>query len=426
MRNRWGLQSLFQQKLERALFASYFVGAVIPLLVLAWLVHTFAMPGLAERGFATATVLGVLFGAGLLVMSGYLATRRIARREIASRDRDNAGLSELLATARTLSKSAHAEEVSDAAARCALALLGADAAYVVSRDDEDALRLLASNGVEAAACADGLESELGDLAATALADQRATHLRFDRPTDGASREHWQAVAVPIQSESRNSALVAIRTAADGFGDWELDALDTLSGISAVALDNASLQYAQRNFFAHVTDMLVLALDSHVEGRSGHGARVAALAHRVAHALALDEEMIRRVHLGALLHDLGMLKLTRERQEIPIYFRQHPVIGARMLSRIRLWRDVAPIVLHHHENYDGSGYPDRLAGDEIPIESRIVLGADAFDAMTCEGGTRSAQDGAAALDELRNGMGSQFDPEVVRVFLALVESGEIDA
>lgn len=427
MRDSSGLQSLFHQKLDRALFASYFVGAVVPVLLLAYLVHTFALPSLAERGFATATVIGVLSGAGILVLSGYFATRRIARRELAARDRDNAGLSELLATARTLSKSAHAEEVSAAAARCALALLDADAAYVVSRDEADEFQVLASDGPEAEACAGEFEAELGDLAATALADQRATHLRFDRPTDGAASELWQAVAVPIRAESGASALVAVRTETtpDVFGARELDALDTLSGISAVALDNANLQFAQRNFFAHVTDILVLALDSHVEGRSGHGARVAALAHRVAHELALDEETIRRIHLGALLHDLGMLKLTRERQGIPIYFRQHPVIGARMLSRIRLWRDVAPIVLHHHENYDGSGYPSRLAGDEIPIESRIVLVLDAFDAMTCEGGTRSSQHGTDAFDELRNGMGSQFDPEVVGVFLDLVQRGEID-
>jgi HD-GYP domain-containing protein (c-di-GMP phosphodiesterase class II) len=97
----------------------------------------------------------------------------------------------------------------------------------------------------------------------------------------------------------------------------------------------------------------------------------------------------------------------------------------MLSRIRLWREAAPIVLHHHEHYDGSGYPGGLVGDAIPIEARIVSVVDAFDAMTREDEQRPARSGSDALNELRNGMTTQFDPEVVRAFLELVQGGEID-
>jgi putative nucleotidyltransferase with HDIG domain len=421
-----GLQSLFHQKLDRALFASYFIGAVVPLVVLAWLVHSFALPALAERGLATATVIGALCGAGVLVLSGYFATRRIAKSALARMNADNAGLSELLATARTLSKSSHPEEVAAAAARCALTLAGADAALVVSRDEKDEIHVLGSVGLEADALADALKDELGDLAAAAMSDQRATNLSFDRG-NGTSTARWITLAVPISANSTEGALVVVRTAAAAavFGPREIDALDTLCGISAASLDNADLQHSQRNFFSHVTDMLVLALDSHVDGRSSHGARVAELAYRIARELSLDEETIRRVHLAAMLHDLGMLKVPREHHRIPSHFQKHPAIGARMLSRIRLWREAAPIVLHHHEHYDGSGYPGGLVGDAIPIEARIVSVVDAFDAMTREDEQRPARSGSDALNELRNGMTTQFDPEVVRAFLELVQGGEID-
>ena len=100
-------------------------------------------------------------------------------------------------------------------------------------------------------------------------------------------------------------------------------------------------------------------------------------------------------------------------------------GARMLTPIRRWKDAAPIVLHHHEHYDGSGYPMGLVGDAIPLESRIILVADAFDAMTRDEAHRRGRPLPEALEELRSGMGAQFDPDVVNVFLDLQQRGELD-
>lgn len=417
-------ESMFQQKIDRSLFASYVFGAVMPLVVLAWLVHTYALPALSEEGLDTATVIGVLCGAGGLVLSGFFATRQIAANALAQMNADNEGLSELLATARTLSKSEHPEDVTATAARCALALANGDAAFVVGREKEET-QLLASVGPEADACAGALLEELGDLAASACGEQRAATLSFDRPS-GVDAARATAIAVPIPSESTPCAIVALRTSAGArlFSDRDTDALATLAGIGAVALDNADMQHTQRNFFAHVTDMLVMALDAHVDRRSGHATRVAELANRVARELELDEDTVRRMHFGALLHDLGMLKVAPEHQRIPSHFRKHPAIGARMISRIRMWRDAAPIVLHHHEHYDGSGYPNGLVGEDIPIESRIVLVVDAFDAMTRDDDHRPARPVAEALQELRDGMGTQFDPRVVRAFLEIVQRGEV--
>jgi putative nucleotidyltransferase with HDIG domain len=423
-----GLQSMFQQNLDRALFASYFVGAVVPMALLAWLVHEFALPELTQQGFKTATVIGVLCGSGVLVLAGYFATRRIAGRALARMDADNAGLAQLLATARTLSRSAHAEEVAEAAASGALALVGADAVFVLGGHEKDASELstLSSAGPRATELADELETELVDLAMTALSDGSPAKLRFDRASETGNANHGTIAAIPIRSYSTSCVIVVVRAdpEASMLGDREIDVLDTLAGISAVALDNADLQYTQRNFFAHVTDMLVMALDAHVDRRSGHATKVAELANRVAREMGLEEAMVRRIHMSALLHDIGMLKVAPEHQQTPAYFQKHPGIGARMLSRIRLWREAAPIVMHHHEHFDGSGYPNGLVGEDIPLESRVILVVDAFDAMTREEAHRPALPMGHALDELRNGMATQFDPGVVRAFLELVQRGEI--
>ena len=96
----------------------------------------------------------------------------------------------------------------------------------------------------------------------------------------------------------------------------------------------------------------------------------------------------------------------------------------MLGRIRLWQELAPIVHHHHEWFDGTGYPDGLAGEEIPLEARIVALCDAFDSMTSATSYKTAKPIAAVAHELERCAGTQFDPELVRRFLTLIDEGEL--
>jgi HD-GYP domain-containing protein (c-di-GMP phosphodiesterase class II) len=107
------------------------------------------------------------------------------------------------------------------------------------------------------------------------------------------------------------------------------------------------------------------------------------------------------------------------------YRQHPLLGYRMLKPIRLWEDLAPIVLHHHEWFDGRGYPEGLSGEAIPLEARIIALAEAFDSMTSPRSYREPLALEQALREVREGAGTQFDPTVARVFVELVQRGAIE-
>jgi HD domain-containing protein len=148
--------------------------------------------------------------------------------------------------------------------------------------------------------------------------------------------------------------------------------------------------------------------------------VVALACEVAQVLGLSAGEIERVRHGALLHDIGKASIPSdvllkpgplEPAELELV-RQHPIIGERILRRVPELADVAPVVRHEHERWDGAGYPDGLAGVEIPIGSRIVLACDAFHAMTTQRPYRAPLPEVAALGELRRHAGTQFDPEVV--------------
>ena len=103
---------------------------------------------------------------------------------------------------------------------------------------------------------------------------------------------------------------------------------------------------------------------------------------------------------------------------------HPVTGAELLSQVEALRPLVPFVKHHHERFDGRGYPDGLKGEDIPLESRIILVADTFDAMTTTRSYRKGLDKKVALKELKRCSGSQFDPKVIDVFISAVENFEV--
>jgi diguanylate cyclase (GGDEF)-like protein/putative nucleotidyltransferase with HDIG domain len=161
----------------------------------------------------------------------------------------------------------------------------------------------------------------------------------------------------------------------------------------------------------------------VDGRDAytgeHSERVAALAARIARRLELDEAEVELVRLAASLHDVGKLAIPEEILRKPgalnageqLVLQRHPQIGHRMLENLGA-EPIADWVLHHHERWDGSGYPHRLRGEEIPFGSRIIFVADAYDAMTSERVYRDALAPQDALEELARCAGTQFDPAVV--------------
>jgi HD-GYP domain-containing protein (c-di-GMP phosphodiesterase class II) len=165
----------------------------------------------------------------------------------------------------------------------------------------------------------------------------------------------------------------------------------------------------------------------------HSDGVATLAAAVARSLGLSAEEIARVRLAADLHDVGKLAIPDAILAKPgplddcewTVMRNHTIIGERILSACPALADAGPLVRASHERWDGGGYPDGLAGRDIPIGARIVAVADAFDAIVTSRCYSPASTVADALDELQACAGTQFDPDVVRHFVALIERSELE-
>ena len=398
-------------RLDRVAYSTFFLGAVVPLLALAVTLQRFVLPGLDDRADEMAWI-GAGVSIGVLSLGSFFALRHLTRSVLAHMARDNRRLASLLRVSGELGGAAHVGEATAMIARCAAELSAAESALVLVPSDSGSAPGLAATSGDAAAKLYASHRETLDEIARLVLDSGSPLFRSgaENPDAGLS-----VLAIPVPGPVHPvAALIAASTSAE-LQLEDSDALSTLAGLASVALHNADLRDAQRNFFSHVTDILVQALDAHLEFHVGHAHRVAHLANRMGRALNLGDAQLQRLHFAALLHDIGMLKLDRSQQMNLRSCDKHTLLGARMLARIRLWKDLAPIVQHHHEWWDGHGYPDQLAGDAIPVESRIIAICDAYDTMTSPESYKQAVTASEALAELDACAGAQFDPALVRTF-----------
>jgi len=188
------------------------------------------------------------------------------------------------------------------------------------------------------------------------------------------------------------------------------------------------KYAEtRELFLGTIQALSQAIDAKDGFTRGHADRVSRIAGAIARELGLPEKQIDDIELAGLLHDIGkigvedrvLMKPSRLEPEEAELMRRHPIYGASILEPSAALRPLVPIVLHHHENFDGSGYPEGLRGDEIPIGSRIMIVADAYEAMTSDRIYRKAIGHERAMEQLNKYKGVQFDPRIVRALQEVV-------
>lgn len=410
--------SLFAQPLDRAAFVAYFLGAVVPLAALAWVVRRWAWPALQGSDGAWSVV-GVLVSIAVLSLVSFLALRRTARLALARLDRENQRLQALLRAARALSASTSDQEILRQAATTAATASGAHAAFHLARQGEEAWQWGEATATGERFGRESLRATVQEAAEQAL-ESLAPAIRGG--PGGAAGEPGAgglAVAIPCAAaDGRPGALAVWHDEARPFDPGALPVLSTLAAFATVALRNAEQHATERNFYAHATNLLVSALDAHLAHQTDHSRRVAQVSNQIGRRLGLSEARLERLHFAALLHDIGMLRVDRRRVADLEAVREHPALGAQMLEPIRVWEDLAPLVRHHHEWFDGSGYPQGLAGARIPLESRIIAVAETWDALTAEQSYQRPVGGAEALERIEAASGVQFDPEVVRAFRAV--------
>jgi HD-GYP domain-containing protein (c-di-GMP phosphodiesterase class II) len=253
------------------------------------------------------------------------------------------------------------------------------------------------------------------------------NLPADRDFAWLAEHASQLLAVPLQRQDQHlGCLFAIDKREGDFDSTDAKLLTSIANESAVFLENARLFEDVHGLMMGLLHSLTSAVDAKDAYTCGHSERVALLSRTLAISAGLTEHQVERIYMAGLLHDVGKIgvpeavlqkagKLTDEEfAEI----KKHPAIGARILEDVKQVADLLPGVLHHHERYDGKGYPVGLSGENIPLMGRIICLADCFDAMTSSRTYRKAMPLEAALTEIRRCAGTQFDPQLAEVFLGI--------
>lgn len=209
---------------------------------------------------------------------------------------------------------------------------------------------------------------------------------------------------------------------------------TMANQAAVAISNSTnFTNLQETVLSTVTAM-ANAVDAKSRWTQGHSIRVTQYAVALGKQLGLDSVVLGHLRLGCLLHDIGKIgtggrildkpgQLTDEELAV---MKEHTVQGEMILEPIEQLRPILPVIRHHHERYDGTGYPDGLKGDAIPLVARVTALADAFDAMVADRPYRKGRSRIEAITEIKRGFGTQFDPSIAETFVAMLEQADFGA
>jgi HD-GYP domain-containing protein (c-di-GMP phosphodiesterase class II) len=234
--------------------------------------------------------------------------------------------------------------------------------------------------------------------------------------------------VPILARGKPVGLLdlAVSAGAGSFSQRDLSLLGILANQTGISLENARLYEAVRQDYVDLIQALAGAVDARDHYTREHSNRVSLYGVAIARQLKLDESFIETVQFGGLLHDIGKIgipdlilnkpgRLTEDEFQV---MKGHCSLGAGLLRRVESLSHLVPLVLYHHERFDGRGYPEGLAGKKIPLGARILNVADSFETITSDRVYHKARSPQEGLEEIRRCSGGQFDPEIVAAFEAV--------
>ena len=318
----------------------------------------------------------------------------------------------------------------------ALRIFGVELGYVTLRDRETGkLELMVWRGADARADEQALNSSMSEWVV-----REGRPLIFN-PTRGGAEERVDSVTgalaalcVPLVSAEGplGSITVGSHDASFRFTSDDVRLLSTIANHVTIAIGNIELFSSLQDAYLSTVRSLAAAVDAKDPFTRGHSDRVAQYAISIAQRMGLSHEQRVALEMAAYLHDIGKIGVKEEILLKPGklteaemgQMRHHPLIGANILKPVGFPWPITPVVRHHHERWDGAGYPAGLRGEETPLLARILTVADAFEAMIADRPYRLGRTVEDAVEELRRCAGSHFDPKIVDVFIEIIREQEL--
>ncbi len=287
------------------------------------------------------------------------------------------------------------------------------------------LRLPGMSGIDAVPAALNIDPDLGIVILSGLADATSA-------TTCLQRGAFDYLTKPVELREVEAALTRASRRRDTLLQERSINTWLKKEMSLRRVENRPEPQESQDLTIATLKTLIAVLEAKSDYLAGHSARVASFAASLADEAGLPEEQVENIRLAGWLHDLGMIGVREEvlnkrgrlTNEEYTHVQRHTVIGARILAPVKRLAQVAPYVRSHHERWDGAGYPDGLAGDEIPVGGRILCIAEIYDALTTVRPHQDAMTPKAATDRMREMASSVIDPHLMKAFDTVVERRQL--
>ncbi|MBO7612080.1 MAG: HD-GYP domain-containing protein [Elusimicrobia bacterium] len=333
------------------------------------------------------------------------------------------------------------EEVAQTVVDTACSILHSNLASLMLINSDNELYIISSKGLSEKVkketkmkIGEGIAGRVVSTGKYIFVENIETDVRFLRPNDEERYASKSFISVPLKVKTKVIGVLNVNSprSKKQFTDRDLKLITILADQAAMRLDNIELFNNLQSFYFEMVQTLARAIDAKDAYTYDHADRARKYAKAIAVKMNLPYTIVRNIEYAALMHDIGKIgiadnillkkdKLTEAEMKM---LRTHPVIGNKILSPVKFLSPVAPMVLYHQEWYDGSGYPEGLAKEEIPLGARIVAVIDAYDAMTSDRPYRKAMPIKTAVKELKEGAGKQFDPKIVDIFVNILKEEKL--
>ena len=382
--------------------------------------------------------------AGLVVMGMYVANSA-SKKAIRTIDDYTNKLNTLLTTTRDIREIEYGDILLENIMQSALKITGADAGSIMLVEGDRLVFKIAKGNRSAnlpglsIPKSKGIVGWVAENGSNVRINDAKNDSRFNPEIDKMTGyETKSLLCVPLKVKAGTIGILELINKEDGaFTQEDEELLSYFADQAATSIARTQFMEDQRNYEIYLTDILVDTMDTHIHEKVGHSKRVAKYSLVMADELNMSEDEKRKLYTACLLHDIGFLKIKLKDVTSKEQYKAHPQLGYEMLRLINFYADIAPFVLHHHERYEGNGYPNELIGDAIPIESRIIAIAEAFNAMTSMDSYKyvgkmldkvehsSTAVFHHAIEELKKNAGTKFDPNLVDIFVNNIDESLLE-
>lgn len=281
---------------------------------------------------------------------------------------------------------------------------------------------------------EGIAGWVAEKGKSLIVGDVAKDTRWNKNLDSATKfETKSLICVPLILEEEIMGVMEVinKKNKEGFDKDDEEILNSFANQVVIALWNANTIEDLNNYFIHVTEILIQALENESLGPKGHFMRLARMATQIGNKLGITGKDYNNLYYASLLHDIGKIKVSRnidislkEKDNFHLVQSEnslHPMVGANMLKQINLFKHIVIIIKHHHENYDGTGYPDGLRGEEIPLASRIIAVVEDYSKIIYNERIESHSENEEELNKLFSLAGTKYDPKVINALKEMIKT-----